>query len=215
LAVGAPHRKLKAIVDEITRAEGVALGMLHSEHAFALMKEARYARMPNPLPQPASSYIAIHWRMAIRSCFYFTPRARDGAHNSSPPASSRAPNLLIMIVYLTVALVIRAVELSPEAVETLAMRASLHYEKQQLPKAYEDFEKAMKVNKSHPDLFCHRGQFHLLQNQFSQASLSRLYTSDLREAVRLDPDSLLAHVHLGMALHRNNQQSAAIAEFEN
>lgn len=56
LAVGAPHRKLKAIVDEITRAEGVALGMLHSEHAFALMKEARYARMPNPLPQPASSY---------------------------------------------------------------------------------------------------------------------------------------------------------------
>lgn len=43
--------------------------------------------------------------------------------------------------------------------------------------AYEDFEKAMKVNQSHPDLFCHRGQFHLLQNQFSQASFSRLYTS--------------------------------------
>lgn len=115
--------------------------------------------------------VAINWRMAIRSCFYFTPRARDGAHNvrhvqsptrqaqrgdesvrqackqpirlqsftnahlwSSPPASSRAPNLVMMIVYLTVALVIRAVELSPEAVETLAMRASLHYEKQQLPK---------------------------------------------------------------------------------
>lgn len=32
--------------------------------------------------------------------------------------------------------------------------------------------------------------------------------------MRLDPESVLAQVHLGMALHRNNQQSAAIAQFE-
>ena len=38
--------------------------------------------------------------------------------------------------------------------------------------------------------------------------------SDLRAAVRIDPDSVLAHVHLGMALHRNNQQSEAVTCFE-
>ena len=36
----------------------------------------------------------------------------------------------------------------------------------------------------------------------------------MRDAVRLDPGSVLAHVHLGMALHRNNQQSEATAAFE-
>ena len=61
---------------------------------------------------------------------------------------------------------------------------------------------------THPDIFCHRGQLHLLQNEFSQA------VSDLRDAVRLDPGSVLAHVHLGMALHRNQQQAEAKSAFE-
>jgi len=102
----------------------------------------------------------------------------------------------------------RALELHPSLVETLAMRASLFYEKQLLPKAYADFETAVAASPTHPDIFCHRGQLHLLQNEFSQA------VSDLRDAVRLDSSSVLAHVHLGMALHRNQQQNEALQAFE-
>ena len=41
------------------------------------------------------------------------------------------------------------------------------------PKAYADFETAVAAAPTHPDIFCHRGQLHLLQNEFSQA-VSRL-----------------------------------------
>jgi len=77
-----------------------------------------------------------------------------------------------------------------------------------MEQAYADFATGFAADSNHPDLYCHRGQLHILKNEFSQA------VSDLRDAVRLDPQSILAHVHLGMGLLRNNQHTEANDAFE-
>lgn len=38
-----------------------------------------------------------------------------------------------------------------------------------MAQAYEDFKVAVAEDSNHPDVYCHRGQLHLLQNDYSQA----------------------------------------------
>jgi len=94
-------------------------------------------------------------------------------------------------------------------VAVLLKRASLWYEREELPKAHADFATAEKLEPRCADIYCHRGQLHILQNELSSA------LTDLRQAVDLDKQgeddagAELARVQLGMALHRHGQQSEA------
>ena len=71
-----------------------------------------------------------------------------------------------------------------------------------------DFERAIAADKDYPDIYCHRGQLYILQNKLGDA------LTDLRKAVSLDGGSVLARIQLGMALHRNQQQSEAQRIFQ-
>ena len=77
-----------------------------------------------------------------------------------------------------------------------------------MPDAMADFERAIAADKDYPDIYCHRGQLYILQNKLGDA------LTDLRKAVSLDGGSVLARIQLGMALHRNQQQSEAQRIFQ-
>jgi len=100
-----------------------------------------------------------------------------------------------------------ALQLDPGYIPVLLKRASLWFEKEDLPKALADFSTALEARPDHPDIFCHRGQLYILQNEIASA------LDDLRKAVDLDPDSILARIQLGMALHRSGQQNEARSTF--
>lgn len=102
----------------------------------------------------------------------------------------------------------RALELQPSAIDVLLKRASLWFEKEQLPKAFQDFEAALAIDGAHADIFCHRGQLHMLQQDLEKA------VSDLKKAVTLDSGSILARIQLGMAHHRLKQNAEARAVFQ-
>ena len=74
--------------------------------------------------------------------------------------------------------------------------------------AHADFDAAIALDATHPDIYCHRGQLHMLQNELGSA------ISDLRQAVQLDPDSMMASIQLGMALHRNQRATEAREVFK-
>merc|ERR1712060_927825 len=73
-----------------------------------------------------------------------------------------------------------ALSLAPGCVVVLLKRASLWYEREDTARALGDFDAALKVDGTNPDIFCHRGQLRILQGEIASA------ISDLREAVRLD-----------------------------
>jgi len=207
LAISASRRPVATILAERRAASGVAQALLLSELALAHMKLNQFEEAMDAWKEAAEM---VPWDKGDA----FLLEWRAAAEASDSPDPGRVLTFYAMFTHLqgrhdeAMSLYSRALEVWPKQVETLAMRASLFFEKQQLPQAYGDFELALKLDPSHPDLYCHRGQLHLLQNDFSQA------VSDLREAVRLDPDSVLAHVHLGMALHRNRQMTEALSAFD-
>eukprot|EP00967_Tisochrysis_lutea_P102295 scaffold153917_cov33-Tisochrysis_lutea.AAC.1 len=96
-----------------------------------------------------------------------------------------------------------ALALHPAAIDVLLKRASLWYERDELPKALADFEAAVNIDAENADIYCHRGQLHILQGELASA------LSDLRKAVALDAGSILARIQLGMALHRSGQPTEA------
>lgn len=102
----------------------------------------------------------------------------------------------------------RALELQPRAIDVLLKRASLWFEKEQLPKAFQDFDAAFAIDSENADIFCHRGQLHMLQQDLDKA------VADLKKSVAIDGDSILARIQLGMAHHRLKQNAEARAVFQ-
>ena len=102
----------------------------------------------------------------------------------------------------------KAFELDPKAIDVLLKRASLWFEKEQLPRAFEDFDAAFAIDGKHADIYCHRGQLHMLQQDLDKA------VSDLKTSVQLDGNSILARIQLGMAHHRLKQAAEARAVFQ-
>lgn len=101
----------------------------------------------------------------------------------------------------------QALYLSPSSIDVLLKRSSLWFEKENLSQArgcplrlvaagpdprirrgawqaHADFDAALALDATHPDIYCHRGQLHMLQNELGKA------ISDLRKAVQLDPASV-------------------------
>ena len=101
-----------------------------------------------------------------------------------------------------------ALELNPRAIDTLLKRASLWFEKEDVAKAFADFDAALAIDTKHADIFCHRGQLHMLQNDLHKA------VTDLEKSVMFDGDSVLAHIQLGMSYHRLKQTAEARSAFE-
>ena len=77
-----------------------------------------------------------------------------------------------------------ALELRPSAIDVLLKRSSLWFEKEQLPNAFADFDTALAIDDSHADIYCHRGQLYMLQQDLSKA------VDDLTRSVELDPNSV-------------------------
>ena len=102
----------------------------------------------------------------------------------------------------------RALELNPSAIDVLLKRSSLWFEKEQLPKAHEDFDTALAIDDQHADIYCHRGQLHMLQQDLDKA------VTDLKRSVQLDGGSILARIQLGMSHHRLKQIAEARAAFQ-
>jgi len=101
----------------------------------------------------------------------------------------------------------RALELD-KCVEVLLKRSSLWFEKEELSKAFGDFDTAIALDPKHPDIYCHRGQLHMLQQDLQKA------VDDLKKSVRLDGGSVLARIQLGMAHHRLKQTTDARTVFQ-
>jgi len=101
-----------------------------------------------------------------------------------------------------------ALSLAPHAVDVLLKRASLWFEKEEMAKAFEDFDAALKIDDTHPDIYCQRGQLHMLRNEVAKA------LTDLRKAKQLDGESMLTYIQLAMGLFRNGQHSEARRTFE-
>ena len=132
-AIDAPHRPLKEIDAAKGGASGIALGKLLVERAIALMKLSRYedamdtwmeaARL---VPWDKSDPLIEEWR-----------KEAEGGKTQTP---AMILTIYGMFTHLqgkhddAMALYDRALEIRPGQTETLAMRASLFYEKQQLPK---------------------------------------------------------------------------------
>jgi import receptor subunit TOM70 len=93
-------------------------------------------------------------------------------------------------------------------VEVLLKRSSLWFEKEELPKAFADFDTAIALDPKQPDIYCHRGQLHMLQQDLQKA------VDDLNKSVKLDGGSVLARIQLGMAHHRLKQTTDAKAVFQ-
>ena len=96
----------------------------------------------------------------------------------------------------------------PSRPQVLIKRSSLWFEKEQLPKAFADFDAAIAIDVKQADIYCHRGQLHMLQQDLQKA------VTDLKKSVRLDNGSLLSRLQLGMAHHRLKQMAEARAVFQ-
>jgi len=101
----------------------------------------------------------------------------------------------------------RSLELH-NSVEVLLKRSSLWFEKEQLAKAFADFDLAIALQPKQPDIYCHRGQLHMLQQDLNKA------VDDLKKSVKLDGNSVLARIQLGMAHHRLKQTTDARSVFQ-
>jgi len=101
----------------------------------------------------------------------------------------------------------RALELD-NCVEVLLKRSSLWFEKEELSKAFGDFDTAIALDPKQPDIYCHRGQLHMLQQDLQKA------VDDLKKSLKLDGGSVLARIQLGMAYHRLKQTTDARKMFQ-
>lgn len=74
-------------------------------------------------------------------------------------------------------------------------------------KAQEDFDLALKQNKSDPDIYYHRAQLHFIKGEFADAA------KDYQKSIDLDRDFIFSHIQLGVTQYKMGSIASSMATF--
>ncbi|KAI9319969.1 hypothetical protein BX666DRAFT_1917762 [Dichotomocladium elegans] len=103
----------------------------------------------------------------------------------------------------------KSIELDPKLIQSYIKRSSLYMEQSDVVNAFKQFDDAIAINSSDPDVYYHRGQVNYITGNFEAAA------KDYTESLKLDDTFVFAHIQLGVVQYKLGSISSAMATFNN
>ncbi|KAI9250537.1 hypothetical protein BDA99DRAFT_445111 [Phascolomyces articulosus] len=101
----------------------------------------------------------------------------------------------------------KSIEADPKFVQSYIKRSSLYMEQSDIANAYKQFDDALAINPSDPDVYYHRGQVNYISGNFDAAA------KDYTESLKLDDTFVFAHIQLGVVQYKLGSISSAMSTF--
>ncbi|CDH54101.1 tpr domain containing protein [Lichtheimia corymbifera JMRC:FSU:9682] len=103
----------------------------------------------------------------------------------------------------------KSIELDSKLVQSYIKRSSLYMEQSDITNAFKQFDDALAINPSDPDVYYHRGQVNYISGNFDAAA------KDYTESLKLDDSFVFAHIQLGVVQYKLGSISSAMSTFNN
>ncbi|KAK9366042.1 mitochondrial precursor proteins import receptor [Lipomyces kononenkoae] len=100
----------------------------------------------------------------------------------------------------------KSIEISP-SVQSYVKRALLYMDLAQPVKCNADFDSAIALDPTSPDIYYHRGQIHFLLSEFADAA------KDYQKSIDLDKKFVYSHIQLAVTQYKLGSTSSAMAGF--
>ncbi|CDH49989.1 import receptor [Lichtheimia corymbifera JMRC:FSU:9682] len=109
----------------------------------------------------------------------------------------------------------RSIDIDPKYVQSYIKRSSVYMEQGNVPEAFNQFDEALSISASNPDIFYHRitekraysGQINFICGKFEDAA------KDYSESIKLDDTFVYAYIQLGVAQYKSGSTDASTATF--
>ncbi|KAL0075137.1 hypothetical protein F4703DRAFT_1744381 [Phycomyces blakesleeanus] len=103
----------------------------------------------------------------------------------------------------------KAIEADPQFVQSYIKRSSIYMEKGDLASTFKQFELAVGINSSDPDIYYHRGQVNYISGNYDAAA------KDYAESIKLNDSFVYAHIQLGVVQYKLGSISSSMSTFNN
>ncbi|KAF7731599.1 TOM (translocase of outer membrane) complex component [Apophysomyces ossiformis] len=120
----------------------------------------------------------------------------------------------------------KAIEADPKFVQSYIKRSSIFMEQGDVPSTFKQFEEAIAINPSDPDIYYHRGQGVLITMKDAKSVLTKSLVNyisgnydaaakDYSESIKLDDSFVYAHIQLGVVQYKLGSISSSMTTFNN
>lgn len=101
----------------------------------------------------------------------------------------------------------RSIDIDPKYVQSYIKRSSVYMEQGDIPAAFKQFDEALAISTTNPDIFYHRGQINYICGKFEDAA------KDYSQSIKLDDTFVYAYIQLGVAQYKSGSTDASTATF--
>ncbi|KAI7887029.1 TPR-like protein [Lichtheimia hyalospora FSU 10163] len=101
----------------------------------------------------------------------------------------------------------RSIDIDPKYVQSYIKRSSVYMEQGDVSAAFKQFDDALSISTSNPDIFYHRGQINYICGKFEDAA------KDYSQSIKLDDTFVYAYIQLGVAQYKSGATDASTATF--